>query len=220
FFLESIQKANRVIQNAKDLDQMMRDILNLVLEVLKCDRAWLAYPCNPQAKTWTIPMERTVPEWPGFGLKTDQEVPMNPGVQMIFKQLLDSKGPVIYGKKDWETAIPESIKKYGAKSQIALAIYPKIGGAWAFGIHQCSHERTWTKQEIDIFGEISFLINGALNNLLLVKKLQESESDLKEKITELERVNKLMIGRELRMIELKKELEERLNNSEKLNKQT
>jgi len=213
FFLQSIQKINRAIQNAKDLDQMMRDVLDLVLEILKCDRAWLAHPCDPHAKFWTIPMERTVTEWPGFGLKTDQKVPMNPGVGEIFKQLLDSEEPVVYGKEDWETAIPESMKEYNAKSQIAVSIYPKTGDPWAFGIHQCAHERKWTEKEIEIFKEIGYLITGSLNNLLLLKKLIESESELKSKVDELEKVNKLMIGRELRMVELKKELDEKLGKN-------
>jgi len=213
FFLESVQKVNRAIQESADLDKMMQDVLDLVLEILKCDRAWLAYPCDTNSSFWTIPMERTVPEWPGFGLEKGQEVPMNPGVIEIFGQLLNSKDPIVYGKETWETTIPESMKKYDAKSQIATAIYPKTGKPWAFGIHQCSNERTWSKQEVDIFKEIGYLITGALNKLLLVKKLSESEQSLTEKVAELERVNKLMVGRELEMIKLKKELERKLKNS-------
>lgn len=44
--------------------------------------------------------------------------------------------------------------------------------------------------------------------VLDVTELKETEKKLHEKVTELERVNKLMIGRELKMVELKKRLQE------------
>ena len=50
-----------------------------------------------------------------------------------------------------------------------------------------------------------------------VTKRRETEEKLREKMDELERFNKLMIGRELRMVELKKrikELEEKLKTKE------
>src|SRR6185436_12779585 len=64
-FLESLDRVNRAIQGATDVDAMMRDVLDAVLAVLGCDRAWLVYPCDPDAPTWKAVMERTRPEFPG-----------------------------------------------------------------------------------------------------------------------------------------------------------
>ena len=63
------------------------------------------------------------------------------------------------------------------------------------------------KREGKIVGDLALLRD--------VTERKEAEENLREKMDELEKFNKMMIGRELRMVELKnklKELEEKLNN--------
>ena len=65
WFLESMDRINRAMQGTNDLEQMMSDVLEAVLEIFACDRAWLVYPCDPDAPSWRPVMERTRPEFPG-----------------------------------------------------------------------------------------------------------------------------------------------------------
>src|SRR5262245_35291114 len=62
WFLERMDQVNRAIQGTNDLEQMMSDVLDAVLAVFNCDRAWLVYPCDPEAASWRVPMEHTRPE--------------------------------------------------------------------------------------------------------------------------------------------------------------
>ena len=62
----------------------------------------------------------------------------------------------------------------------------------------------------DEFGELTETIKSTFDNLDLAQK--QSKEQLAEKIKILERTNKLMIGRELEMIKLKKEINELKNN--------
>src|SRR5262244_4451773 len=48
-FLEAMDQVNRAIQGTNDLEQMMSDVLDVLLTVFHCDRAWLVYPCDPEA---------------------------------------------------------------------------------------------------------------------------------------------------------------------------
>ena len=48
-FLEAMDQVNRAIQGTNDLEQMMSDVLDALLTVFQCDRAWLVYPCDPEA---------------------------------------------------------------------------------------------------------------------------------------------------------------------------
>jgi PAS domain S-box-containing protein len=43
WFLESMDRINRAIQGTNDLEQTMSDVLNAVLEIFACDRAWLLF---------------------------------------------------------------------------------------------------------------------------------------------------------------------------------
>ena len=63
WFLESMDRINRAMQGTNDLEQMMGDVLDAVLEIFAADRAWLLYPCDPDAPSWRPVMERTRPEF-------------------------------------------------------------------------------------------------------------------------------------------------------------
>ncbi len=64
-FFESMDRVNRAIQGTNDLEKMMRDVLDAVLSIFDCDRAWLFYPCDPDEPSFRVPMEITKPEYPG-----------------------------------------------------------------------------------------------------------------------------------------------------------
>lgn len=66
-YLEVLDRVNRAIQVALDLDAMMRDVLDVTLAAFACDRAWLGQPCDPDGGRWFCEMERTRPEYPGAG---------------------------------------------------------------------------------------------------------------------------------------------------------
>ncbi len=174
FFFESMDKVNQAIQGTNDLEQMMRDVLDTVLSIFDCDRAWLLYPCDPEAASWQTPMERTKPEYPGayaLGL----EIPMDEGVAESFRALLASDGPVKFGPETGHS-LPENISnQFGFKSFMSMALHPKIGKAWQFGLHQCSYPRIWTPDEEKLLQEIGRRLTDALTSLLTYRNLKESE---------------------------------------------
>src|SRR5260370_39547047 len=38
-------------------------------------------------------------------------------------------------------------KRFGVQSQMCIAVHPKIGKPYTFGLDQCAGPRTWTRQE-------------------------------------------------------------------------
>ena len=76
-FLENMTRIDRAIQQTTDIEQMMSNVLQDLLEMFQCDRAWLLYPCDPEAKTWRVPVECTRPEYPG-ALALDEKIIMQP----------------------------------------------------------------------------------------------------------------------------------------------
>ena len=55
-FFESMDQVNLAMQQGtKSLEQMMSDVLDALLSIFDCDRAWLLYPCDPEAVSWRVP---------------------------------------------------------------------------------------------------------------------------------------------------------------------
>src|SRR5712664_1233410 len=122
-FLESMDRINRAIQGTNDLEQMMSDVLDEVLSIFNCDRAWLIYPCDPEARSWGVSMEHTRPEYPGAFALGDQ--PMDPGGADVFRTIRASSGPVRFGPGSRHPLPQEVARRFSIRSQISVAVYPK-----------------------------------------------------------------------------------------------
>jgi PAS domain S-box-containing protein len=177
--VESMDRVNRAIQGTNNLEQMLNDVLAVVLSDFKCDRVFLTYPCDPEAASYRVPIEQTTPEYPGaqaMGI----EVPMDPEVSRQLRVLLDAEGPVQYGP-DAEYPVPvEASKQFKHKVMMCMVLQPTEGVPWQFGIHQCTHARIWTDEEVLLFQEIGRRLADALNSLLSYRNLQESQTKLAE----------------------------------------
>jgi PAS domain S-box-containing protein len=174
-FFESMDRVNRAIQGTNNLEQMMSDVLDVVLSSFDCDRAFLMYPCDPEAKSWRVPMERNKPEYPGANTR-ELEIPMDADVARTLRELLASDQPVKFGPET-EHPLPEEIaRQFGFRSFMSNAIYPKEGKPWQFGIHQCSYARVWTADEEKLLREIGRRLADGLTSLLSYRDLQASEA--------------------------------------------
>lgn len=174
FFLESLDQIDRAIRQSEDLDQMMKDVLDAVLSIFDSDRAWLLYPCDPGAPSWGVPMERTRIGYPG-ALIDGKDIPMLPEAREVFQAALESNKPVAYDANTKRPLPDQASEQFNIRSQITVAIYPKLGRPWLLGMHQCSHPHVWNDEEQNLFHEIGRRIADALNTLLLIKELRESE---------------------------------------------
>ncbi len=173
-FLKSLGKINRAIQSAGNIDQMMTDVLDTVLSIFDCDRAWLFYPCDPNAPSWRVPMERTKPQYPG-AMALGVEITMQQDVAQVLRTVLKVSGPVKFGPESEYPLPAQAAERFTYQSQIAMALYPKLHQPWVFGLHQCSYPRVWTPEEERLFQAIGRRIADALTSLLIFRDLQQSE---------------------------------------------
>lgn len=224
-FFEDLDRIDLAIRGANDLTQMMNDTLETTLSIFACDRAWLFYPCDPDAPSFRVPMEITRPEYPGAGI-LNADVPLPPDMALNVRLILESANPVTYGIGTDNTINKVSAEQFGVQSMMMVALYPKSGKPWAFGLHQCSSPRVWTAEEQRLFQEISRRLADTLSGLLSLGELRKSEDaliklneeleqrvrertkELERRNYELEQMNKVFVGRELKMVELKKRVEE------------
>jgi signal transduction histidine kinase/PAS domain-containing protein len=177
WFLESMDAIDRAIQGTSDLEHMVCDVLDAVLEIFRCDRAWLLYPCDPEADCLRMTAERARPEYIG-ALGADAEIPNDPEVAGVSRSLLASDGPVRFDPES-DCALPSELaERFDIKSIIAMAVHPKVDKPYAFGLHQCSRPRVWTPHEERLFHEIGRRLADGLDTLLMFRNLRKSQRKL------------------------------------------
>jgi PAS domain S-box-containing protein len=179
WFFESMDRVNRAIQGTNDPERMMSDVLDTVLSIFGCDRAWLVYPCDPEAASWHAQMEHTRPDFPGaFALGVD--LPMDAEVAGVFRIARAASGAVRFGPGSEHPVPAQLAEGFSIRSIIGMAVYPKVDKPYLFGLHQCSYPRVWTPPEERLFQEIGRRLGDALTSLLTVRDLRESEARLEE----------------------------------------
>lgn len=172
-YLENIESIGKIVRESSDVEEMLRDVLDQIIHIFDCDRAWLIYPCDPETPVWQVPMERTKPEYPGAN-KAGEVFRISDETAEVFRKGLESRFPVCYDPHT-QLPLPDSARKYGVMSQMIAAIFPRVDKPWMLGIHQCSYARIWSDDEILLFREVGNRITDALNNLLLLRNLGASE---------------------------------------------
>ncbi len=173
-FFESMDRVNRAIQGTRDLDEMMVIVLDTVLALFDCDRAFLVYPCDPKAESLQVSMQRTHPEYPG-GYSARTLYPMTPDMADSLQILLDSEAPATFGEGNRYPIGEAFSETHLIKSNMSMAIYPKGDEPWQFGVHQCSTERVWSTAEIRLFEAIGRRLADRLSLMLAFKSLQQQE---------------------------------------------
>jgi PAS domain S-box-containing protein len=171
-FLEDLEKVEEIIRKAVDPDRMIMEVLDLSREILESDRAWLLYPGDPEAEFFRVPMIRSAEEW-SIDLTPDSDIPVTPEIADAFRAALRTDGPVVF---DPSSGRPIPLAgEFSISSQIVMALHPRRGKAWIFGLHQCSHPHTWTEKEKRLFTEIGRRLCDGLSSMLLLEDLRESE---------------------------------------------
>ena len=177
WFLESMDRINRAMQGTNDLDQMLGEVLDAVLEIFASDRAWLLYPCDPDAPSWRVVMERTSPQFPGAAAR-GRDLPMSPDAAEVARAALASRGSLPAGPGHERQVKPGVGEHFGVRSEILMALQPKGDRPYLFGLHQCARPRSWTKDEQRLFEEIGYRLTDALGSQIAIHSLRKSEGRL------------------------------------------
>jgi PAS domain S-box-containing protein len=177
WFLESMDQLSRAMQDTEDLEQLSH-VLEAALSIFGCDRAWLAYPSDAGSRRLRTVARRACPEVAATP-SLDLDLPMDPELAEVFRLVEASEVAVRFGADG--NPLPSVLAKHpGARSQMCLAVHPKIGKPWTFGLDQCQSPWIWTRQEQELFEAAGKRLATLLTSLLLSRDLQESKARLEE----------------------------------------
>ncbi len=181
YFFESLDRVNQAMHGSNDLTQVLRDVLDLILSIFGCDRAFLLCPCDPDAEILDVPMERNRPEYPG-AFELGFSVPATESIKETFKELLSTRS--VMEKTLGKEIDPEQEpwKKYRIQSLLSTALFPTIGKPWCLGLHQCAYARQWTDREKTLFQEVGRRIADSLTSLLMYRDLEKMVDERTEQL--------------------------------------
>ena len=176
WFFEGLDRVNRGMSSTADLERMTSTVLQTTLELFRCDRAWLAFPCNPAAPSWGVVMERTKQDFPG-AFTEGLALPVDPQAAAVFRRALAAGGSFSFGPGE-DDLVPELSARFQIRSQLVMALFPKDSEPYLFGLHQCSEAAPWSPRERRLFEEIGHRLTDALTGVLMLRSLRQSERRL------------------------------------------
>ena len=171
-FFRNLDRINQTIQKSTDLENVLNNILDDMLSIFHCHRAYFVYPCDPDSPILRVPFSRHTPDVPGSD-HTRLETPMSPFVTAAYRKMLDTGK--IYERYEPEKGNEGNWEKYKTRAIMQILLHPKMGKPWVFVLHHCLNERVWTEREKELFQEIGNRITDSLTNLLLYRDIQEKE---------------------------------------------
>jgi PAS domain S-box-containing protein len=178
WFLEGMDRINFAIQRTDDFEQM-GGVLDAVLSVFRCDRAWIVSPCDPKSRTWRTVAERAAPQFAASSL-LGLDVPMDAEVAHVHRVVAASETAARFGPGA-NNPIPSGVaERFGVQSQLCVAISPKIDEPFIFGLDQCTWPRNWTEQEQNLLEAVGERFGTLLTSLLMSRDLQENKARLEE----------------------------------------
>ena len=172
--LDILDRITQISLASESMDDVMRGVLDLMLEIFRADRAWFLYPCDPAASFWSVPLERTRPGWPGLFLQ-GVDIPMDAALSDIFEELLGANSVIQYGPDADHPLPPIVVEHFSVKSQLMIALRLKVGKAWVFGVHHCDSGVMHSEEELQLFTAIAYRISDTLSAFISTRKLRESE---------------------------------------------
>ncbi len=178
WLLQSLDRISRAIQSTSEFEQMLGSVLDEVLAIFNCDRAWVIHPSDPEAGSYQLLSVRTRGDYAcsdGF----DGEIPNDPGTADAMRTVLAHRGPVRFDPESRHGLPAGPAERFGTRSMIVMSVYPQLDRPYVFGLHQCSAARIWTPAEERLFQEVGWRLADALETGLTLNQLVESRAALR-----------------------------------------
>ncbi len=170
-----LNRISKEIIFGSDLKEILQNVLQILLDVFQCDRAWLLTPLDPSSEEYTVEIMRTTAD---YFLPEGIKIPMDTETSKLMKITLQSDAPTAFYTSQ-DPRVPQMlIDGFSIKSQLLTSIKPKMGHYWMFGLHSCINEKKWSDDEVHYFEEISTRITETLNSFLFCDELHKTKSYL------------------------------------------
>jgi GAF domain-containing protein len=197
-FLAALARINQAVHSTLDTDTILRTLVKEGCAALRCDSAALTLRRDNH---WVVRAVSNMPEsMVGTQMNDDEE--RHALLAFQTGRLLE----VSNGFNDPRCNV-EHLRQYNiaAVLVVPLQVRGKPFGVLFLNFH--SGPRRFSPAEVAFAEQVAATAASALEHARLVAELKDALQKAEEKANDLDRSNRIMVGRELRMIELKQEID-------------
>ncbi|WP_461209802.1 GAF domain-containing sensor histidine kinase [Desulfocurvus sp. DL9XJH121] len=172
--LRKINRIQRVVRPGGDLNETMNQVVEEVRDVFDADQVILVHPCLSAHGSLRIAFSSSRPGVPAPPYAPNEDVSATREVAQTHRQLLLSKEPLVTGPGSPYTVPEQVAKDLGVRTAMITALYPREDDPWMLAVHQCSHERVWSEDEVRLLKDIAQIMAAILWGVLLAQGLEDS----------------------------------------------
>jgi PAS domain S-box-containing protein len=170
--LAALEPVNRILISAPVAEPMFDRLLDQVLTLFDCDRAYLGYPCDPNASEFSIVYERTTPE---FRREKGLKLPVDARIASRFELALRQPGGVVRHDPECDPMSSEPDQNpFAVRSMLFVAVHTEVDRPWLLGIHHCRAARVYDS-EVPLVSAIAARVGDALRTWKTQQAMLQSE---------------------------------------------
>ena len=172
--LTSLDRINSVIVEGTSLGNMLDRVLDEILDIFDCQRAWILHPCDPDAGEIHLLAERCRPGFEG-ALAREGKFPPDGASHAFISKCLKGVGPIRFDPlNDPGVARSKQVTdRFNVQSQMLIALRPLDDRAWILGFHHCKEPLVYDQAE-PLFSAIGRRVGDGLTTHLTMNELRES----------------------------------------------
>ena len=171
--LAALEPVNRILFSAPMAEPMFDRLLGEILTLFDCDRAFLAYPCDPKASELTIVYEQTLPE---FRREKGLRIPIDALLAERIERTLGQHGGVVRHDPEFNPipAEPPERNPFNVRSMLFVAVHTEVDKPWILGIHHCRAPRVYDS-EVALLAAIAARVGDGLRTWKTQEAMRQSE---------------------------------------------
>ncbi|GKT11799.1 MAG: hypothetical protein ISEC1_P0771 [Thiomicrorhabdus sp.] len=146
--LKALESISAIFSNTDNIELMFESVLTALLTIFECDHGWVLHTGDRNSPA----LKRLI---------------SSPTVSKANSTLFD------FFSVETETLL--MIEQCSNQSQLTIRLEPEIGQSWVIGLHYCDAAKTASSKDSALYEMISQRLLSALNNLLFIRHLAESE---------------------------------------------
>jgi PAS domain S-box-containing protein len=172
--LAALEPVNHVLLSAHVAEPMFDGLLDEMLTLFECDRAFLGYPCDPTASEFSLVYERTLPE---FQREQGLTLPVDARTARSFQRALDLQGNAVRHDPESDPfSLEPDQNPYSVRSMLFVAVATGVDKPWLLGIQHCRTPRVYDS-EVGLLSAIAARVGDALR----IRKTQEAMRQSEER---------------------------------------